>query len=91
VAYERVAAVDDLWPGDMMGAVAGGTKVLLVRTNEGVLAYEDRCAHTCSAHHWQYDVRTGFGINPESVRLKPLSAVVKDGAIFVDVAREDGR
>jgi len=100
MAFERVAALRDLWKGDMMAAVVSGRKVLLVRTDDAVFAYEDRCAHlgvalslgrldgrvlTCSAHHWQYDVETGRGINPAAACLTRFAVSVEDGTILVDV------
>ena len=59
--------------------VRGRKVLLLVRTEHELCAYEDRCAHlgvplsqgklengviTCAAHHYQYDARTGRGVNP---------------------------
>ena len=79
-----------------------GRAVLLIRLGADVYAYEDRCAHlgvplsagcladgvlTCSAHHWQYDVRSGAGVNPASARLRPLGVKAENGDILVDVER----
>ena len=98
--FVRVAAVDDLWSGELKGCVVQGHKVLLVRMDETVFAYEDRCAHlgvllskgsldgrvlTCHAHQWQYDVCTGGGVNPLSARLKPFPVKVECGDVFVDL------
>lgn len=100
MAFVRVAAVDDLWSGEMRGYVVRGQKVLLVRIDESIYAYEDRCAHlgvplskgklegcllTCSAHQWQYDVRTGAGVNPASVRLRAVPVEVSGQHIAVDI------
>lgn len=99
--FERVAAVDQLWDGEMMSCSAGGRKVLLLRIGDAVRAYEDRCAHlgvalsdgqlegrvlTCSAHHYQYDALTGCGINPRAVCLASFPVRVESGAIWVDPA-----
>lgn len=90
--------MEDLWIGEMKGIAVDGRRVLLVRLEEGVFAYEDRCAHlgvplsegtladgvlTCRAHHYQYDVRTGAGINPKSVRLVSVPFSVRDGRILL--------
>lgn len=100
MAYRRVAAIAELWKGEMMGAVVDGRKVLLVRTDDEILAYEDRCAHlgvalsegrldgtvlTCSAHHWQYDITTGRGVNPAHTCLTRFATVLEQGTIFVDI------
>jgi len=77
-----------------------GHDVLLVRLNGVVYAYENRCAHlgvalsegrldgsvlTCRAHHWQYDVRSGAGINPATACLRCFAVKIEDGTVFVDV------
>ena len=84
----------------MRGYVVQGKRVLLVRLEDSICAYEDRCAHqglllskgslegrvlTCSAHHWQYDVCTGAGVNPASVRLTPVPVEVRGQEILVNV------
>lgn len=100
MSLERVDRLDALWDGEMRGYVVGGRKVLLVRLEGRVFAYEDRCSHlgvalsagrldaaviTCSAHHYQYDARTGSGINPRSACLRAFSVAVEDGWVAVDV------
>jgi toluene monooxygenase system ferredoxin subunit len=100
VSRLRVAPFDSLWDGEMRGYVVSGRKVLLVRLEGAVFAYEDRCAHlglplsdgrlddgviTCSAHHYRYCARTGSGVNPRSVCLRAFAAAVEDGFVCVDV------
>jgi len=90
--------LDDLWIGEMVSREIGGQRVMIVRLEDTVCAYVDRCAHlgvpisegklegevvTCRAHHYQYDVRTGAGVNPKSVRLIPVPVCVRDGRILV--------
>jgi toluene monooxygenase system ferredoxin subunit len=101
--FEPVLAEGELWTGEMRGITVRGRRVLLVRTEEGVCAFEDRCAHlgvplsqgkleagviTCSAHHYQYDAKTGRGINPERVRLRAFPVSIECGHIAVDLAAE---
>lgn len=103
MAFVRALGSDELWLGEMRGLLLNGRRVLLLRTEQGVRAYEDRCAHlglplsngtfeggriTCRAHHFQYDAGTGLGVRPESVRLLPFPVRVEGDAIFVDVGRE---
>jgi toluene monooxygenase system ferredoxin subunit len=103
VAFERVLPADELWTGEMRGLVVKGQRVLLLRTERGIFAYEDRCAHlgvplsqgkleggviTCSAHHYQYDACTGRGVNPERVRLRAFPVSLECGEIAVDLAPE---
>jgi toluene monooxygenase system ferredoxin subunit len=100
MAFVKAADEDALWSGEMLGLSVAGRKVLLVNHEGVVYAYEDRCAHlgiplskgklrcevlTCSAHEWQYDIRSGLGLNPRQVALKALRVEVRDGGIWVDV------
>jgi len=99
VTFTAVLPESELWVGEMRGLVVGGHRLLLVRTDAGICAYADRCAHlglplstgkleggviTCAAHHYAYDARTGRGINPANVALEPLPSCVRGGAIEVD-------
>ena len=101
MSYVRAASLDDLWIGEMRGCSVEGARVLLVRLDDGVRAFDDRCAHlgfplsqgklegdvlTCAAHHYQYDVRTGEGVNPRTCRMRPYPARVEDGQIYVDTS-----
>jgi toluene monooxygenase system ferredoxin subunit len=104
--FEEVMGEDELWIGEMRGLIVQGRRVLLLRTDDGVCAYEDRCAHlgvplslgkleagviTCSAHHYQYDACSGRGINPEHVSLRAFAVRVEAGSISIDVdARAEG-
>ncbi len=99
---QRVAALDDLWSGELVPVAVGGIKVVLVRIDDAVHAYEDRCAHlgvpisegvldggvlTCRAHQWQYDIATGRGVNPKTACLARFPVEIRAGAIYVDIAR----
>jgi len=103
MTFTRVLPDAELWTGEMRGLVVDGRRVLLVRTEHELCAYEDRCAHlgvplsrgtlengviTCAVHHYQYDARTGRGINPENVALRTLPVCVLEGAIAVDVGAD---
>src|SRR5262249_39313206 len=102
MAFTRVGALAELWGGEMLSRDVGGRRGLLVRTHDGVLAYEDRCAHlgvplsegcldgeilTCGAHHWQYDLRKGRGVNPASARLTRFAVSIEGDDVLVDVER----
>jgi toluene monooxygenase system ferredoxin subunit len=98
----RVAALAELWIGDLVAAEVAGTRLVLVRLADGVHAYADRCAHlgqplsagtledgvlTCAAHHWQYDAATGRGINPAHACLARYPVTIEDGVVYVEVSR----
>ncbi len=100
MGFERTLPDAELWSGEMRGILVRGRKVLLVRTEHELCAYEDRCAHlgvplsqgklengviTCAAHHYQYDARTGRGVNPENVALRVFPVCLLGTDIAVDV------
>ena len=91
----------ELWIGELRQVQMQGGRVLLVRTDAGIFAYEDRCPHLglplsagqleghtliCAAHHFQFDARTGAGINPSCLRLRPYPVECRAGVIRVDLA-----
>ncbi len=103
MSFHKAMPLSDLWCGEMAGCRIAEHKILLVHTEQGVCAFEDRCAHlgvplsqgslaagviTCSAHHYQYDACSGQGINPRTVCLKSFNVTVEDGVVYVDVAPE---
>ncbi len=105
MSFQRVASRADLWVGEMKGLVVDGVPVLLVALEDGVHAYEDRCAHkgvplsqgrlvgarlTCSAHAWEYDVAAGCGVNPRRACLRGFPVAVEGDDILVDVAAAPG-
>ena len=101
MAFQKVATVDDLWSGEMLGRMVAGRKVLLVNLDGTIYAYEDKCAHlgvalsngrlrgahlTCRVHQWEYDLCTGRGRNPATACLRAFAVRVDHGDILVDVA-----
>jgi toluene monooxygenase system protein E len=104
--FQPTIADAELWDGDMTSSRLDDHDVLLVRHNGVVYAYENRCAHlgvalsegrldghvlTCGAHHWQYDVRSGTGVNPGTACLRHFPVKIEDGKVFVDVQAPDPR
>jgi toluene monooxygenase system ferredoxin subunit len=100
MTFVRVLGEDDLWLGELRAVRVEGERVLVLRTDAGVFAYQDRCPHlgvplsqgtldgctlTCAAHHFQYDATTGRGINPSNVRLRAYAVRREAGDILVDV------
>jgi toluene monooxygenase system ferredoxin subunit len=94
--------LDELWEGDMAGVDVGGVKVLLVNVDGDVQAYQNSCPHqasaldegefdggtiTCWRHHWEFDARSGAGINPADCGLTRYPCTVDDaGMVCVDVS-----
>ena len=100
--FTMAARSQDVWSGEMVAVDVDGVPVVLVNVGGEVRAFLDRCAHqrfplsrgrldggiiTCGAHEWQYDACTGRGLNPREAALRTVPVEVRDGAIWVDVAR----
>ncbi|MEV7502707.1 Rieske 2Fe-2S domain-containing protein [Streptomyces sp. NPDC093018] len=99
--WHKAMDIDDLWEGDMAAAEVEHTKLLLVNVGGEIRAYQNRCPHqawaldegdfdgetlVCTRHMWEFDAKTGQGVNPSSCRLTSYPCRVgEDGAIMVDV------
>jgi nitrite reductase/ring-hydroxylating ferredoxin subunit len=106
LGWTYVLTLDDLWEGEMVGVRVGKVEVLVLNLgHEGLRAYDDRCPHAgarlskgtlgkgrlrCAAHHWDFDARSGGGINPRSCQLQAYPVKVVDGAVLVRLARKGG-
>src|ERR1700748_3506962 len=100
MAFKKVATLDELWEGEMMPLEIGGLVVLLVNVGGDIRAYADSCPHlrtrlsrgslrrnvlTCSTHGWEFDIRTGKGLNRGRACLESFEVKVEDGYILIDV------
>jgi nitrite reductase/ring-hydroxylating ferredoxin subunit len=88
-----------------MRAVHLGTVDVLLCNLDGMLvAYQDRCPHlanplsegalsdgvlTCAAHEWEFDARTGRGVNPASACLHRYPVRLDGEQIFVSVGEDE--
>lgn len=100
--FSKVCTLDDLWPGEMEVFEVQGVKLLLCHTEDGtVKAVQLICPHQsfllsegelvgekliCTKHMWEFDVKSGCGINPTgaSLALYPVKVVGED--VMVSVA-----
>ncbi len=100
MAFQKLARLDELWSGEMMALSVGERHVLLVNIDDIVRAYSDVCPHmrtrlsqgqlrghvlTCATHHWQFDARTGKGINPETACLEEFPVRIENGDILIEL------
>jgi toluene monooxygenase system ferredoxin subunit len=100
MGFQRVAKIEDLWSGEMMGLEVNGNCVLLVNVDNRIYAYADICPHQksrlsegtltdkilrCARHHWEFDVCSGFGVNPRNSCLKVFPSRVDGQDILVDI------
>jgi len=96
----RAATLAELPASGLVPRLVAGRKLLLVRIGDSVSAYEDRCAHLglplsggrlegnslfCPAHEWEYDARTGRGLNPLSACLKSFPVTIDREEILVEL------
>jgi toluene monooxygenase system ferredoxin subunit len=105
VAVWRYAgSLDDIWAGEMTAVNLGAADVLLCNLDGTLVAYEDRCPHlasplsegalddgvlTCGAHEWQFDARTGRGVNPASACLRRYPVRLDGEQIFVGLKEDE--
>jgi toluene monooxygenase system ferredoxin subunit len=80
---------------------ADGSEVLIVCLDGGeIKAFQGICPHqqqalvegtfengtlTCKAHLWQFDCKTGKGVNPDDCRIAEYPVKVIDEEVHVDV------
>ncbi|TMC19588.1 MAG: Rieske 2Fe-2S domain-containing protein, partial [Chloroflexi bacterium] len=107
VKWIAVATLDDLWAGDILGVEVEGEQILLVYPEAGtVRAYQGVCPHqqalladgdlhenilTCSSHHWQFDLTTGQGVNPQHCRLYRYEVKLENQCIYVGIPQDSQR
>jgi len=105
VAVWRYAgSLDDIWAGEMRAVRLGAVDVLLCNLDGMLVAYQDRCPHlanplsagvlsdgilTCAAHEWEFDARTGRGVNPASACLRRYPVKLDGTEIFVSVGEDE--
>jgi toluene monooxygenase system ferredoxin subunit len=100
MGFQKVAKIGDLWSGEMMGVEVNGEHILLVNLDDHIYAYADSCPHQksrlsegtltdkilrCARHHWEFDVCSGFGINPQNACLRVFPISLSGDDILIDV------
>jgi toluene monooxygenase system ferredoxin subunit len=100
MGFRKVAKIEDLWSGEMMGLEVNGERVLLVNVDNQIYAYADVCPHQksplsegtltdkilrCARHHWEFDVSSGSGVNPQNACLRVFPIRLDGEDILVDI------
>src|SRR5215831_6186846 len=100
MSLRRVASLEDLWSGEMIGLEVDGKAILLINVDDHIYAYADVCPHQksrlsegslmgktlrCARHHWEFDVCSGRGINPQNACLKAFPAALEGRDILLDL------
>ena len=100
MGFRKVAKIGDLWSGEMMGLEVNGERILLVNVDNHIYAYADACPHQksrlsegtltdkilrCARHHWEFDICSGSGVNPQNSCLTVFPIRLNGEEILVDV------
>lgn len=100
MSLQKIASLDDLWSGEMLSLEVAGNNILLVNVDDRIFAYSDSCPHQksrlsegslagktlrCARHHWEFDVCTGRGINPQNACLQALPVILESRDILLDL------
>src|SRR5690242_6542320 len=100
MAFLKIATLDDVWSGEMIGLAVEGISVLLINMEGTIHAYADACPHlgtrlsrgslregvlSCATHEWQFDAQTGCGINPLNACLELLPLKIQGDEILLDL------
>lgn len=80
-------------------SLPGGETYIVLNVAGALVAYEGQCPHqatelgemgdfdgekiVCAAHMWEFDARTGQGINPRAACLVPVPVEERDGKIVL--------
>jgi toluene monooxygenase system ferredoxin subunit len=103
MSFRRVASLDDLWSGEMMGLEVDGREIVLINIDDRVYAYPDACPHQksrlsegdltgttlrCARHSWEFKACTGHGINPQNTCLKMYLVAIESRDILLDLDDE---
>lgn len=97
----RIATLDDVPPGTLLGVEVNGRRVCLANVDGEVYAFQDNCTHQdfplsagelddgrieCAWHGARFDVRTGRAVALPAIKpVKTFRVEVEDGAIYVAV------
>lgn len=83
-----------------MGLEVDGNSILLVNVDDQICAYADACPHQksrlsegsltgktlrCARHHWEFNVCTGRGVNPQDACLKVFPVTIESRDILLDL------
>jgi toluene monooxygenase system ferredoxin subunit len=100
MSFRKVAALEDLWSGEMTRIEVDGECILLINLGDHIYAFADACPHQnsrlsegnltdktlrCARHHWEFDVCSGRGINPQNACLRIFPVKLDGQDILVDV------
>jgi 3-phenylpropionate/trans-cinnamate dioxygenase ferredoxin component len=99
--FVRVAAIDDVPPGSLLGVEVDGHSICLVNTEGEIYALRNNCTHrdfpldtgelengqvTCSWHGARFDVKSGRAVRLPAIKpVATYDVKVEDGEIFISL------
>ena len=101
MSWHRVAEEADIEAGTAIVVTAGGKRIALCNSGDGIYAIDDRCSHDggpldqgklldhrieCPRHGAQFDITTGRALTLPAIRpIKTYNVRIEDGAVDVEV------
>jgi nitrite reductase/ring-hydroxylating ferredoxin subunit len=101
VSFVRIASVDDIKVGKMMGSEVSGKAIFLANLSGNYYAFENCCSHRgcklsngtlidgqvqCPCHGSVFDVKTGILVKgPAKEPKTSIKLKVENGEIFADI------
>jgi nitrite reductase/ring-hydroxylating ferredoxin subunit len=97
----KVSALSELPPGAMKLLALAGIGLAVFNIDGRFYAIRNRCPHeggpvatgplkgtliTCPRHGWRFDLTTGQSTNRGAFSVKTYPVVVKEGAVYVELA-----
>ena len=98
VTWHRLCATSDVAVNAIKEVAANGTRMIVVNTGSGFVAYQAMCPHeaipladgvcdgavlTCLEHMWQFDVKTGAPMGDAQEGLQGFPLKEERGELFV--------
>lgn len=99
MSFTKVCTVDDVWEGEMEAFTVDGQEILLVCAEGGeIKAFQGICPHQdialsegrfeggkliCRAHLWQFDAKSGKGVNPSDCALAVYPVRIEGDDVYV--------
>lgn len=99
--FVRVAAVEDVPPGKLLGVEVDGVSICLANADGQIYAFKNNCSHRdfpldtgemegsrveCSWHGARFDVTTGKAVQLPAIKsIQTFDVRLEDGEVFVAV------
>jgi 3-phenylpropionate/trans-cinnamate dioxygenase ferredoxin component len=103
--FVKVARLEDIPAGEPLGVeTLDGEKIVLVKVDDAVYAFQDRCSHRdfplssgmldgdqieCAWHGARFDVKTGKALSLPAIKsVRIYDVKIEDGDVYVAVEQD---